>query len=613
MKRRWTCIGAALLLLVGCNLKVENAPTVTLSSPTDGTQMAVLQEDKAVTLAWTAEDAEGDPLTFDVYSGTTEAGMTKKATTSETEYSLSDLTQGTKYYWKIVASDGKNSADSETRSFTVGGQSAEIQVIEFTTGAMAAKVSVSVLQDETELISGTTDSNGIVKFYLPDSTFDIKATATGRATSVAYNYMPSKIPVLQMASNKAMTDYDAIPNVEVELRDSSSDIVIPIGTTITKQSVNVHVTSDERIDVLYLGLNFVPSALGRTAAWLMGTTDTTLTISLTGFTGKTVPLHIVAYTGNRTRVDKILYLPINYTSTEVTSKKAPTDLYIVGWTSDADVEYYRLVKSTKSVLSKNVPSSILQTTESLAPEHSINETNMLVQIAWTHAPSTDRAGYNVYRKEGAGDWEKIAFVNTYYCYDKGYGLNPGTTYYYRVNTLYVDGSESEGVESEAVVPLDLFKVKLASPANNATSVSRTPTFTWKPVVSNSVSTTPHIGGEGVPDSMIEYVYYGPWIYDTTVSDQHIFNDNYIASLGPAQESIVFLSGGNWTRIEPDGTYSVQTAQLEKMKTYEWGLDLAFAYYTSGTTTWISATIDLGYGYDRWTNEADYYNRFTTGK
>ncbi len=85
--------------------------------------------------------------------------------------------------------------------------------------------------------------------------------------------------------------------------------------------------------------------------------------------------------------------------------------------------------------------------------------------------------------------------------------------------------------------------------------------------------------------------------------------------GPSQQSVAFLGGGGtWYHIDPAGDYTVQTDNLEKMKTYEWGLDLATAYYDFTNVTWISTTIDLGYGYDRWSgsNTADYYNRFTTG-
>lgn len=201
-----------------------------------------------------------------------------------------------------------------------------------------------------------------------------------------------------------------------------------------------------------------------------------------------------------------------------------------------------------------------------------------------------------------------------YCFDKGYDLNPGSTYFYQVKALYTDGVESGGVETDEVVPLDIWNVKLMTPADDATGVSRMPTFTWKPVISVTNSGTPHIGGAGVADSDILYVFYGPWMYDQAVSDQYIIYDYVFQNWGPAQQSVAFLGGsGTWIRVYPDSSTDPQTDALEKMKTYEWGLDLASAVsWTGASNMWYSTTIDYGYGLDRWSNPADKYNRFTTG-
>jgi hypothetical protein len=192
---------------------------------------------------------------------------------------------------------------------------------------------------------------------------------------------------------------------------------------------------------------------------------------------------------------------------------------------------------------------------------------------------------------------------------------PGQKYYYTVRTVYRDGTESDNSNIIEVIPLDLFKVKLISPADNETNVSRTPTFVWKPVYWRDWTSTPNIGGDLIDDEDITYAYYGPWIYDTAVSDQHIFYNVLTTTPGPQQVFVPFDPySGNWKRIYPDGSLVPQTEPLEKYKTYEWGLDIAAAYYETDDGIWISATIDYGYpGWDRWTNKADYFNRFTTGE
>ena len=59
-------------------------------------------------LSWTASDPDGDILTFDVYLGTdsNDLKMEEENLTSKS-YKPDTLNSGTKYYWKVVAKDGK--------------------------------------------------------------------------------------------------------------------------------------------------------------------------------------------------------------------------------------------------------------------------------------------------------------------------------------------------------------------------------------------------------------------------------------------------------------------------------------------------------------------------
>jgi len=368
---------------------------------------------------------------------------------------------------------------------------------------------------------------------------------------------------------------------------------------------------------MYIGLDYVPSAVARDIS-AFNTEEYTTMMSLSRFDGVTVPMHVVVYTVNDTRVDKIVYLTIDRTPPEVTERVAPTGLWYVGWTSDADVEYYSLPNPIKQILEEKLTKEMIQELKNYKPEHNIPETNIFVQLAWTHAPATNMAGYNVYRSRDGENWEKIAFTTFNYRFDKGFDLEPGKKYYYTVRTVYVDGTESENSNVVEVIPLDLFKVKLISPADNETDVSRTPTFRWKPVDWRDWTSTPHIGGDLIDNDDIYFIYEGsPRIYDTALSEQHIYYNNSIFTQGPQQVSLPFdPTTGLWKRIYPDGSKDVQAEPLEKFKTYEWGLDLAAAYYETDDGLWISATIDYGYGYHwnpRLINEADYFNRFTTGE
>ncbi len=615
MKVKWLFVFAALaFVLYGC-LMTNTLPNVSLISPQNGAQVAVLASTKAVTLRSQATDLEGQPLSFSIYLGTNPADLPKVGETSQPEYTVSNLTPGQTYYWKVVVSDGIGSVESPVWSFTVGENHSLIKVVDFTTGPATVGARVEVLQNTSVVISDFTNEDGNVEFYLPDGRYDIKITGQNKATSMIYNYDPTIIEKIETLSRRAMTDNDTIPNLTVQVLDVMGNVIPdPEATTITSDFIKVRVQSDTLINVAYIGLDYVPSALARetiaqdTYEFITGLLD------IRRFQDVTIPLHIVVYTPNDTRVDRIIYLTINRTTVpEVSQKPAPTGLWYYGWTSDVDVEYYNLPRPARDFLSKYMPKQMIEELENYKPQHNIKETNIMVQLAWNHAPSAHRAGYNIYRSEDGENWEKIVFRTSNFGFDKN--LTPGKKYYYKVRTVFRDGSESDDSNIVEPIPLDLFKVKLISPADNQTNVSRTPTFKWKPVDWRDWTSTPHIGGNHINDEDITFAYIGPWIYDQVVSDQHIFYNPQTSTNGPDQVSIPFdPHRGDWIRIYPDGSYDLQSEPLEKFKTYEWGLDLAAAVYQTGDGLWISATIDYGFsGWDRWFNRADYFNRFTTGE
>lgn len=303
---KWLLLAALLITLYSCFGPINQAPEVSLISPQDGAQVAVLASTRSVTLKSTATDPEGQVLTFEVYLGTSASNLSKIATVNEPEYTLTNLTPGQTYYWKVVVSDGKNSVESPVWSFTVGGNLATIKVVEFTTGPAAVGVNVEVYQGDTLIISDITDWNGHAKFYLPDGRYDIKITGENKATSVIYNYDPAIIPEIETLSRRAMTDNDEIPNLQITVT-AYPDLVLPDpeATTITADYIKLTVESDVVMYVAYVGLGLVPSATGRDASKFDSYEFTTGWLDLGRFNNTTVPLHVVVYTPNDTRVDKI--------------------------------------------------------------------------------------------------------------------------------------------------------------------------------------------------------------------------------------------------------------------------------------------------------------------
>lgn len=68
-------------------------------SPVDGASDVSLSP----SLSWEASDPEGDPLTFDVYFGATDAPLLIRSELEETSYKTGFLSEHTTYYWKVVA------------------------------------------------------------------------------------------------------------------------------------------------------------------------------------------------------------------------------------------------------------------------------------------------------------------------------------------------------------------------------------------------------------------------------------------------------------------------------------------------------------------------------
>jgi hypothetical protein len=87
-------------------------------SPAPGSQ--VTPTDGAITLAWSGSDADGDALSYTIEMDTTDGlqGTVVAENTTETSVSVT-VTADTIYYWRIITSDGFNSATSIVYSFRV--------------------------------------------------------------------------------------------------------------------------------------------------------------------------------------------------------------------------------------------------------------------------------------------------------------------------------------------------------------------------------------------------------------------------------------------------------------------------------------------------------------
>lgn len=73
-------------------------------SPPDGATNQTLNVD----LSWTGGDPDGDPVSYDIYFGTSISPPLISMSYPDTIYDLGTLNYNTKYYWKIVAKDSQD-------------------------------------------------------------------------------------------------------------------------------------------------------------------------------------------------------------------------------------------------------------------------------------------------------------------------------------------------------------------------------------------------------------------------------------------------------------------------------------------------------------------------
>jgi len=103
-KRTTAFVTFAILILCACSLNdVDNKPPVTpyAPAPPNGATNVSRNAD----LGWRCEDPDGEPLTYDVYWGTSSNPILEAGGMTETYYLLPIMEPNTKFYWRIVAKD----------------------------------------------------------------------------------------------------------------------------------------------------------------------------------------------------------------------------------------------------------------------------------------------------------------------------------------------------------------------------------------------------------------------------------------------------------------------------------------------------------------------------
>ena len=131
-------------------------------------------------LSWDCSDPEGDPISYNVYLGTSSSDISLYTTTSY-KYCSYSLQPATKYYWYVEASDGNQTSTSQTWNFTT------ISDLSKPTNPSPPDNATGVATSGTfSWSSDNTGSDIEYLVYLGTSSVDLRKLATTKETSLAY-------------------------------------------------------------------------------------------------------------------------------------------------------------------------------------------------------------------------------------------------------------------------------------------------------------------------------------------------------------------------------------------------------------------------------------------
>lgn len=140
---------------------INSAPTVpVLTAPLNN----AVKFSATGALTWTATDAEGDDLTYNVYLGTTSTPGIVAAGITDATYSPT-LNYATTYFWKIVANDSHGAkSESAVYTFTTDVFKPDYAVFNGIASELAPSISSSALHNVTVQRLGTTN---VIALSLP--------------------------------------------------------------------------------------------------------------------------------------------------------------------------------------------------------------------------------------------------------------------------------------------------------------------------------------------------------------------------------------------------------------------------------------------------------------
>jgi len=428
-------------------------------------------------------------------------------------------------------------------------------VVDANAGAGVAGATISIYEAGSERLVAQveTDANGAFQVRLKEGRYDLEAHKEGYAGSRLENFWlggPLSSADLIMFPAFHPTWPTTPPRVQLEkvedgnAYDSASQL---------PYRIKAEAAEPLEISYIYAALGKTPGSLFLTGerAIFEGVSDTGtqyLEVQRYAVFGPTT-FEAVVYDANNNRTRVLRYVEVTVPPAKGERLAPPLLQSAVAYT-----------------LGKRI--NFLSTRPLAAPAGG----NLYVELAWKPTVAIDLGdqkvpyGWHIYRSFDGERFERIAsvpYAQTLYR-DHDPELAPGKKVYYRV-TAFIGATESKPSATLSTTPLRSFAVHLVSPEDNAENVPTTPTFVWEPT-----------------ERVSPYHFYSGAVWDTMTGAWAYFAN-------PAQRPLVNRTHWTWNE---DGAFTGSSWEtLQRGRTYEWNLVLAYALDDPEAPTAVSIAAD----------------------
>lgn len=322
-------------------------------------------------------------------------------------------------------------------------------------------------------VTATTNVQGAYALTLNPGTYDILVGAPGMAAS--------KFQGVVVNANKATTaNLIMFPPFDPSKPISAPTIAVSglsPGQTVTGTlTFTVTVTAAiavRRIDLRSNNVNALPQSSFADSSTANVSLDSTKLANGPAF------VDIISYDLNQNVAEYLVSFTVN-NSVSGSPPTVPTGLSLAAVTTGQSLSLFTTqraqVFSTLGI--KQDPTVLNVQGRTIHILTAPSNATLFVQVSWN--PVVGASGYKVYRGFNAGSLAPVAQVPTSptpVYNDADPSLAPGVPVFYAVSSFNA-GGDSATTGAVSVTPLGSFNVSLVSPPNNATGVSRSPTFTW---------------------------------------------------------------------------------------------------------------------------------------